>query len=586
MTQASWTQRLFRSGSHSAHDLRLDLFWLLGLALVLIATGIGLRDPWPADEPRFALIVRDMVASGEWLLPRVGGDVYGDKPPLFFWMMGLSLLVTGSLRIAFLLPSLLSGLACLLLIYDLGRRLWNRETGLAAALGLLLTVQFVWQARQAQIDATLLFWVVLSLYGLVRHLLLGPAWGWYAVGWAAAGFGVITKGVGFLPLLILIPFVVLRGSNWSPRMQAASAGGWLIGPVAFLLAVSTWLVPMLLAANADPTLAAYRDEILFRQTVGRYTDAWHHREPFWYFIVEVIPVLWLPLTLLLPWLVPHWRKAWQARDLRIGLLLSWVVLVVLFFSFSSGKRGVYVLPALPALALASGPYLLELMQRRSVQRAMFILAALVATICLLAAVFVLIQPEQRVKLLTNYEIDVLGPLLLIGGVGALICAIARPGRGPVAYAGLLVTALLTVSYWVNPAMNSARSGAAFIARVEQIDDPGAELGFVGFKEQYLLNVHRPIVHFGHARWREVDQEAADAALWLSGSDNRQLVVNEEMRQRCFAGTTSKSVGMANRFQWYIVRGKPSPDCVARGKEAAVYHYGPPGSVSARPARAS
>lgn len=575
MMQASGFESLFRTGSNSERDVRLDLMWLLGFGLLLVATGIGLRDPWPADEPRFALIVRDMVATGEWLLPRVGGDVYGDKPPLFFWIMGVSLLVTGSLRVAFLLPSLLSGLACLLLIYDLGRRLWNREAGLAAALSLLLTIQFVWQVRQAQIDATLLFWVVLSLYGLVRHLLMGPAWGWYAVGWAAAGLGVITKGVGFLPLLILIPFVLLRGSSWSPRMQAASVGGWFIGPLAFLLAVSTWLAPMLLAASADPTLAAYRDEILFRQTVGRYTDAWHHREPFWYFIVEVIPALWLPLTLLLPWLVPQWRKAWQGRDLRVALLLSWVVLVVLFFSFSSGKRGVYVLPALPALALVSGPYLLELVRRRSVQRAMFVLAAVIVAICLLGAVFVLIRPEQRQELMTNYEIDVLGPLLLIGGVGAVICALARPARGVLAYAGLLAAALLTVSYWINPKMNPVRSGAAFVARVEQIADPNAELGFVSFREQYLLNVHRPIVHFGHARWREPDQEAADAALWLNGSEQRQLVVSERTRKLCFADTTSKPLGWANRSQWYIVRGKPNPECVARGKPAALYRYTPP-----------
>src|SRR5690606_520836 len=113
-----------------------------------------------------------------------------------------------------------------------------------------------------------------------------------------------------------------------------------------------------------------------------------------------------------------------------------------------------------------------------------------------------------------------------------ICVIARPMRGVIAFAGLLATALLTVSYWVNPKMNAIRSGAAFIARVEQIDDPNDELGFVGFKEQYLLNVHRPIVHFGHARWREADQEAADAALWLSGSQDRQLVVNEYTRQQC------------------------------------------------------
>lgn len=575
MMQASWVQELFRVGSNSSRDVRLDVLWLLGLGLLLIATGIGLRDPWPADEPRFALIVRDMVATGDWLLPRVGGDVYADKPPLFFWLMGLCLAAIGSLRIAFLMPSLLSGLACLLLIYDLGRRLWNRETGLAAALALLLTVQFVWQVRQAQIDATLLFWVVLGVYGLVRHLLLGPAWGWYAVGWAAAGFGVITKGVGFLPLLILIPFALMRGPRWSPRMQGSSVAWWFIGPVAFLLAVSTWLVPMLLAANADPTLAAYRDEILFHQTVGRYTDAWHHREPFWYFIVEVIPGLWLPLTVLLPWLVPQWRKAWQAGDLRVGLLTSWIVLVVLFFSLSSGKRGVYILPALPAVALASGPYLLDLMQRRSVQRAMFILAAVLATVCLLGAVYVQVQPEKRLELASSYEIDVFGPLLLIGAAGATICAFMRPARGILAYAGLLAVTLLTVSYWVNPVMNMPRSGAAFIKRVEQIADSTAELGFVGFKEQYLLNVHRPIVHFGHARWREADQEAADAALWLSGSESRQLVVNDHARKLCFADMASQSLGAANRMEWYIVRGKPSAKCVAQGKASALYQYAPP-----------
>jgi 4-amino-4-deoxy-L-arabinose transferase-like glycosyltransferase len=578
MTQASWVESWFRSGSDSKRDVRIDLFWLLGLGLLLIATGIGLRDPWPADEPRFALIVRDMVATGDWLLPRVGGDVYADKPPLYFWMMSLALLATGSLRIAFLLPSLLSGLACLLLIYDLGRRLWNRETGLVAALALLLTTQFVWQARQAQIDATLLFWVVLSLYGLVRHLLQGPSWGWYAAGWAAAGFGVITKGVGFLPLLILIPFVAMRGS-WSPRMQGASAAGWFIGPLAFVLAVSTWLAPMLLAANSDPTFAAYRDEILFHQTVGRYTDAWHHREPFWYFIVQVIPGLWLPLTLMLPWLVPRWRKAWQARDLRVGLLLSWVVLVVLFFSFSSGKRGIYVLPALPALALVSGPYLIELLQRSVVQRALFTLAAVIAAVCLLAAILVQIQPARREQLLANYELDVLGPLLMIGCVGAVICWIAKPARGIVAYAGLLAATLLTVSYWVNPALNSVRSGASFIARVEQNDDPTAELGFIGFKEQYLLNVHRPIVHFGHARWRQPYEEAADAALWLSASEHRQLVVYEWARRRCFGQAASKPLGMANRYPWYIVSGKPNPKCVAHGKAAALFHYAPPAAAN-------
>jgi 4-amino-4-deoxy-L-arabinose transferase-like glycosyltransferase len=572
--------RLFRPGSNTPHDVKLDYCWLIGLALLLIATGIGLRDPWPADEPRFALIVRDMVASGEWLLPRVGGDIYADKPPLFFWSMGLALLATGSLRVAFLLPSLLAGLGSVLLIHDLARRLWNRETGLAAGLALLFSIQFVWQSRQAQIDALLCFWCVLSLYGLLRHCLIGPAWSWYAIGWAAAGLGVITKGVGFLPLLLLIPFAAFRSKHWSPRTRDTATPPWLLGPLAFLAAVAVWLVPMLWAAHSDPTLAAYRDEILFHQTVGRYTDAWHHRKPIWYFVVEVIPVLWMPLTLLLPWLVPAWRQAWRNGDLRIVLPLCWTAIVIVFFSLSSGKRGVYILPALPAVALASAPYLIELMRRRAVQFTGFALALTVTLACLLGAMFLLVQPGQRDKVTADIDMDPFGPLLLMGLLAAVACAIARPHRGFLAYAGVLTTVLLVVSYWINPAMNHGRSGAEFMARVERNDDPSLELGFVGFKEQYLLNVHRPIVHFGHARWREADQEAADAARWLSESPQRQLVVSAFARDLCFPAARSIELGEANRANWFIVRGSAAPECVARGKADAIYRYAPPRRATA------
>ncbi len=56
-----------------------------------MATGLGLRDPWPADEPRFALVAQDMLRSGDWMIPRVGGDLYADKPPVFFWLMAASM---------------------------------------------------------------------------------------------------------------------------------------------------------------------------------------------------------------------------------------------------------------------------------------------------------------------------------------------------------------------------------------------------------------------------------------------------------------------------------------------------------------
>jgi 4-amino-4-deoxy-L-arabinose transferase-like glycosyltransferase len=559
----------------TSNSVLTDVLWLAALALLLIATGIGLRDPWPADEPRFALVARDMVATGQWLLPRVGGQPYADKPPLFFWLIALCLEVTRSLRFAFLLPSFFAGFGCVALVYDLGRRLWNRETGLAAGLALLFTVQFVWQARQAQIDATLCFWTTLSLYGLLRHLLLGPAWRWYTMGWLAAGLGVITKGVGFLPLLVLVPFALLRGPRWQPRLSPGGGARWLIGPIAFLAAVSIWLVPMLLAANRDPTLAAYRDDILFNQTIRRYGNAWHHREPFWYFLVNVIPALWLPLTLLVPWLFGHWRNALRSFDLRIALLASWIVLVVLFFTLSAGKRGVYVLPAVPAFALLCAPYLAQVAARRSAQRAMFVLASLIGGLCVLAWIYLVLRSDKHIDVVADYDIDPLGPLALIAIAAMVVCAIARPGRGFIAYAGVLAAALLVVSFWVNPQLNDARSGADFAARIEQAADPRQELGLVAFKEQYVLNARREIVHFGHARWREAEQEMADAALWLSGKPGRQLVVNGDARAACFHDAPAQSLGAANRSEWFLVRGGADQSCVARGKPGAAHYYLPP-----------
>lgn len=570
-SDAGWLHRWLRIGAAGPREVRLDLYWLAGLTLLLIATGIGLRDPWPADEPRFALVARDMVATGDWLVPRVGGDVYADKPPLFFWLMAVCLTVTRSLRAAFLLPSLFAGLGCVVLVYDLARRLWNREAGFVAALALSFTVQFTWQARQAQIDATLCFWTTLSLYGLLRHLLLGPHWRWYAAGCAAAGFGVITKGVGFLPLLALIPFFALRARGWSTvRFDAPLRWAW--GPVAFLAAVGVWLVPMLWAAQGDPVLAAYRDEILFDQTVNRYARAWHHREPFWYFLVEVMPVLWLPLTALVPWLWSRWRAALRGRDLRIALLLAWLALVVLFFSLSAGKRGVYILPALPAFALACAPYLSDVLARRGAQRVGFALGALLTALCAGGAAYALARPDKRAELIAAYDVDVFLPLLAIALAGLSLCAVLRMRRGLLIYAGLLATVLLVVSFWINPAMNDIRSGARFAREIERRTADLPELGIVAFKEQYLLQLRRPIVHFGHARWREGGQEPADAAAWLAERPGRALIVSDRVRDACFAQATSELLAEANRIEWYLVRGGAAPDCIRRGSAARATLY--------------
>lgn len=572
-------ERLLRPGAQSHRDVALDLLWLVGLALVLMGAGFGLRDPWPADEPRFALIAQDMLRSGDWMIPRVGGDLYGDKPPLYFWLLSASMALTGSVRLGFLLPSLLAGVGSVVLVYDLLRRVRGREIAFAGALVLLFTFQFVWQFRQAQIDATLCFFTTLSLYGLLRHLFAGPAIGWFFVGWAAAGFGVITKGVGFLPLLLLVPYAVLSSLGWRSTATHRDHRWWL-GPVFFLGAIACWFVPMMLVTSAGGELLDYRHEILFKQTVTRYADAWHHHEPFWYYPVRVIPLLWLPLSALLPWLVPRWRKALgggrEQRDTFTAVLLSWVLLVLLFFSASAGKRGVYVLPAVPALAMAAASWLPQLLRAPGPRKLGFALACVLAAVLLLGAGYFAFDAEAAAKVVRDYGLAPALPLAMAGAIGVGSLALFRIRDGWPAYAGVVAGVLVTVGLVINPGIDDVRSGRAFMARLEQASAAFPELGLVGAKEQYLLELRRPSVNFGHARWREREDEAADAAAWYAAQPGRALFIDTNVRKMCFPDAHIVELGRANSGQWLLVTGGAADaKCIARGDLRRARMYVPP-----------
>jgi 4-amino-4-deoxy-L-arabinose transferase-like glycosyltransferase len=571
-------ERLLRPGSPGRGPWKYDLAILLLPALLLIAAGIGLRDPWPADEPRFALIARDMAASGQWLFPQVGGDWYQDKPPLYFWLLAAIFATGAGLRQAFLLPSLVAALATLALTYDLGRRLWSRAEGLAAGLLLLFTLQFLIQARSAQIDMTLLLLTTAGLHGIARHLLAGPNWRAYTWGGFAAGLGVITKGTGFLPLLLpLVPLALARAGFRRP-WQAPGGWRWALAPGAALVAISCWLLPMLIAVarSGDPSLAAYRDEILFLQTIERYADSVGHHQPWYYFVVMVIPVLWLPGTALLPWLIPGWIDAWRRRDPRSWTLLGWVALVVMFFSLSAGKRGIYVLPALPAFALAAAAVLLDACRRPAVQRVGYGLALSIAILAGVAAIWLgLIDPAKMAELGAQYDIRGPAPLVAIALASLAATLVIGPGRGLLAWAATLGLVLSIQGFWINPMIDGARSGRSLAARIEAAIPPGADLGLVDYPEALLLQLKRPTTNFGHRRGREGDQELADAALWLAGARGRWLLVNASHRSRCLSEAPAISLGQAARRDWYLVSGQPDRGCAERGHPKAARSYRPP-----------
>jgi 4-amino-4-deoxy-L-arabinose transferase-like glycosyltransferase len=536
-------------------------FWLFVLfALVVLGAGIGLRDPWPADEPRFALAAKQMVESGNWLIPHRGSEIYADKPPTFMALEAAMYSVFGNWRIAFLLPSLLAGLGTLLLVYDLARRLWGQRSGLFAAGALLVTFQFVYQVKRAQIDPAEMFLISAANYGLLRHFLLGPNWRMYWFGCFAAGLGVITKGVGIIALLLALPYIYARFTHWEfAAITRNSALRWFGGAIAFLAAIALWLVPLAIAVGLSPApdYAAYLHDILFKQTAARYAQSWDHPQPVWYF-VGVILSGWAPLWLTWFGTIPAWWRSLKARDARYLLPLAWVLLVLVFFSIPHGKRDMYILPALPMVALCSGPILGEILQRRWARIVALAITAILGMICLAGGGYAtsgkwkLAQEFVSQRGFGGGGIALWGMLIVLGFWMLLCVAYFRFRRGVHALVAGFAGLWLVTSLWGYPLLNDSNSARGVMQHAGAIIGPDAELALVAWKEQNLLLADRKAADFGFVKpWH---LQLGEAIRWQEAEPaKRWIFILADALAPCIDQGKAQYVGHANRREWWVFR---------------------------------
>ena len=554
---------------------RRDTWMLFAIAFFVLAVGYGLREPWPADEPRFVLVAKQMAESGDFLFPHRGGELYPDKPPFYFWLLALAHAAVGSWRWSFLLPSLLAGLGTLGLTFDLGRRLWTPRAGWWAATAVLVTFQFVYQAKRAQIDPTLVFLTTLSFYGLCRHLLLGPDWRWYWGACFAAGLGVITKGVGFLPLLALLPFAAMARWNWAgvAALGRGNGGRWALGALAFGAAIAVWLGPMLAVGlgSGDPEHQQYLQNILFKQTAQRYADPWHHREPVWYFL-QVVLLFWLPFSLALPWLIKPWARAWRLRDAKVWLPLAWFVLVFVFFSASAGKRDMYLLPALPALALAAAPFLEGIASRVAFRRAVLGFVLLLSAALLAGGLAALFADPPYARSLQaqrglGEEARWLWLMLATVGAGGLLAAAIGRARGALAACALLLVMLWSgYGFVVHPLLDDENSASAVMRQARALVGDSTQIGLVHWKEQNLLQAVGPVAEFGF-RQPPVRQLERGVAWLQERPAERRLLVQRSAALACvdFSGSgPARRVGRANRREWWLLDESALAGCAGPG----------------------
>ncbi|HXO20563.1 MAG TPA: glycosyltransferase family 39 protein [Thermoanaerobaculia bacterium] len=351
-----------RSGSAAAfwwRDLLLLALWIG----ILYAVPLGTRALWSPDEGRYAEIPREMVASGDWVTPRLDGVKYFEKPALVYWVVAASIELFGlkewSVRLG---PALLAILGCLA-VYGAGRRLFGRRAGLLAAAVLATTPLYFGLGVALTLDMAVSVFLTAGLLAFLVGLREPPGdlgshrrlWFWAF--YACAALATLTKGlIGILiPGMVIFAFLLLF-REWRLLRTFHLPSGIGI----FLLIALPW---HLLVIRTYPDFAYF---YFVHEHLLRYATRVHQRyQPFWFFV----PILFAGMV---PWsafLVQavrrSWRLPWRAREAsaedRDGIfLLLWAGLVFAFFSFSSSKLVPYILPVVPPLALLIGRYLAEI----------------------------------------------------------------------------------------------------------------------------------------------------------------------------------------------------------------------------------
>lgn len=331
------------------------------LAALIFSINLGGYDLWPPDEPRYALVAREMMDSGDYLHPRVNNQPYTEKPPLLFWCIAACSSLTGevtpwSARV----PSVLSGLVVLLFTTLLARELFNARIALWSVLILMTMQRFWWNSRFGQIDMLLAACLTAGLYGYWRYEKSGQ-WGWLVWFYTAALAGLYAKGPGVL----VFPTLFVLVWTWRGPNRRRSWVHLLVGCALCVLLYALWAVPthIAFAREAQEAAGDVLASNMFRQTLGRFFLGVSHANWPWYYLTT-LPVDWLPWTLFLPWVALWvWRHRSDGPSMRF--LLSWTVPAFLFFCIAIGKRNVYLLPLFPAFAIFFAAGVLEFMEHGS-----------------------------------------------------------------------------------------------------------------------------------------------------------------------------------------------------------------------------
>jgi 4-amino-4-deoxy-L-arabinose transferase-like glycosyltransferase len=320
------------------------------LAAAWFAT-LQVRPMLDPDEGRYAEIPREMVATGDWLTPRLDGLKYFEKPPLQYWATAVAYSVFGLSEWTSRLWTVGLAFACLPMVFAWTRRLYGTNAALAALVTLAASPYFGVISHLNLLDAGFTFWLTGAVFAFT--LAQSSEEGgqderrWMLLAWLAAALAILSKGivVGVLTGVSLIAYSLIERDirPWK-RLHVA------VGLPLFLLVSAPWFVAV---STRNPDFPGF---FFIHEHFARFLTTVHQRvEPWWFF---------LPLLLfgILPWIfsvVGASRRAWQDEGLGgrfkpLRFLLIFAAVTLLFFSASGSKLAPYILPMFPPLAVIIG----------------------------------------------------------------------------------------------------------------------------------------------------------------------------------------------------------------------------------------